>query len=80
MMADMDDHSSSAVHVYSLVIVQRAGAVGTSTVFWLYAVACVVSVVFIATCVPETKDKSLEQIDDAIAMQQQRILRLYAAV
>jgi len=55
----------------------RAGAVGTSTVFFLYALACVVSVVFIAACVPETKDRSLEQVDDAVAVQQQRMIRTY---
>ena len=55
----------------------RAGVVGASTVFFLYAVACLVSVVFIAACVPETKDRSLEQVDDAVAVQQQRMIRTY---
>jgi len=59
------------------VIGGRAGAVGSSTVFFLYAVACAVSIFFIAACVPETKDRSLEKVDDAIAVQQRRMLRLY---
>jgi len=53
------------------------GAVGTSTVMFVYAAACGVSLVFIAACVPETKDRSLEQVDDAVATQQRRLLRLY---
>ena len=55
------------------------GAVGPSTVFWFYSVACVVAVVFIAAFVPETKDKSLEQVNDAIIVQQRLIQRMYAA-
>lgn len=31
--------------------------------FWLYALFCVVSVVFVAICVPETKGKTLEAIE-----------------
>jgi len=53
------------------------GAVGTSTVMFVYAAACGVSLVFIAACVPETKDRSLEQVDDAVATQQRRLLSLY---
>lgn len=31
--------------------------------FWIYAALCVVALVFIARCVPETKGKTLEQIE-----------------
>ena len=38
-------------------------AVGQSYLFLLYAALCVVSLVFIARVVPETKGKSLEEIE-----------------
>ena len=31
--------------------------------FWEYGSLCVVAFVFVATCVPETKGKSLEEIE-----------------
>jgi len=60
-----------------MVVCVSAGAVGTSTLFLMYSVSCVVAVLFIALFVPETKDKSLEQVNDAICVQQQRIRRMY---
>jgi len=39
----------------------NADAVGSSTAFWLYGVACFVAVAFIAAFVPETKDRRLEE-------------------
>jgi len=39
---------------------KHLGAAGT---FWIYAVICVVGFVFIRLCLPETKGKTLEQIE-----------------
>lgn len=36
---------------------------GRSTTFWTYAVMCAVSVVFVALFIPETKGKTLEEIE-----------------
>jgi MFS family permease len=46
---------------YTFPILNRTlGAAGT---FWLYAAICVLGFVFIVRRLPETKDKSLEQIE-----------------
>ncbi len=39
------------------------GAVGMAKVFWLYAAICFAGFVFVYRCVPETKGKTLEQIE-----------------
>ena len=65
---------------YVTGVVYTTGAAGTSTIFWLYALACAVSVVFVAACVPETKDRSLEQVNDALTVQRRRLLRLYDTI
>ena len=36
---------------------------GESTLFALYAAMCALSIGFVARCVPETKGKSLEEIE-----------------
>jgi SP family arabinose:H+ symporter-like MFS transporter len=37
--------------------------IGTSATFWLFAVISLIAVIFCAKVVPETKGKSLEQIE-----------------
>lgn len=39
-----------------------AGSIGTSFTFIFYAVICIVAVLFIYKYVPETKNRTLEQI------------------
>ena len=39
------------------------GALGTATTFWLYAAICFAGFVFVFCKVPETKGKSLEEIE-----------------
>jgi len=39
------------------------GAIGTGNTFWLYAVICVLGFIFIRFKLPETKNKTLEQIE-----------------
>jgi SP family xylose:H+ symportor-like MFS transporter len=34
--------------------------------FWIYAFMCVVSVIFVSRCIPETKGKSLEDIEKMV--------------
>lgn len=41
-------------------------ALGTYTAFWIFAVFCVVSVLFVFFLLPETKGKSLQQIQDEL--------------
>ena len=40
---------------------------GPALLFFLYAALCAVSLVFVCTCVPETKGKSLEEIEAKLA-------------
>jgi MFS transporter, SP family, xylose:H+ symportor len=42
-------------------------ALGAAGTFWLYAAVCFAGFAFIWTCVPETKGKSLEQIEKDLA-------------
>jgi MFS transporter, SP family, galactose:H+ symporter len=47
------------VSQFFLTMVER---LGTSVTFWLYAVLCVVTIVFVRTMVPETKQELLEEV------------------
>jgi sugar porter (SP) family MFS transporter len=38
-------------------------AVGAAVTFWIYAAICVAGFVFVKTCLPETKGKTLEEIE-----------------
>src|ERR1700739_5028727 len=49
--------------VISLTFLSLLQALGTSGSFWLYAALCAVTVVFAARFVPETRGRSLEEIE-----------------
>lgn len=51
------------------ILNQRLGAAGT---FWCYGVICLLGFLFIAARVPETKGKSLEEIEAALAHKKPR--------
>ncbi len=46
---------------YTFPLLERG--IGTGNTFWIYAAICAVGFVFIRACVPETKGKSLEDIE-----------------
>jgi sugar porter (SP) family MFS transporter len=54
----------------SFFFLQLIGVVGRPVTFWIYAGLGVVAVVFFAVRVPETKDRSLEQIEREIGGEQ----------
>lgn len=41
-------------------------SMGTYTAFWIFTVCCIVSVVFTVMLLPETKGKTLQQIQDEL--------------
>ena len=47
----------------TLTTLSLIGALGTSGTFWLYALITIIALVFIVRYVPETKERSLEQIE-----------------
>ncbi|MGH9327398.1 MAG: sugar porter family MFS transporter [Terriglobia bacterium] len=47
----------------SVTFLSLVGAIGARFAFWLYAAACVAAFIFSAKLVPETKDKTLEEIE-----------------
>jgi MFS transporter, SP family, xylose:H+ symportor len=49
------------VLTYTFPLLERG--IGTGNTFWIYAAICAVGLVFIRACVPETKGKSLEEIE-----------------
>ena len=56
--------SDLLVTVTFLTLVERLGARGS---FWLYAIACVAAFIFSARMVPETKGRTLEEIETSWA-------------
>jgi sugar porter (SP) family MFS transporter len=49
---------------YTFPILERG--IGTGNTFWIYAAICAVGFVFVRLCVPETRGKSLEQIESEL--------------
>src|SRR5581483_6178999 len=49
---------------YTFPILERK--IGTGNTFWIYAGVCAVGFVFVRVCVPETKGKTLEQIESEL--------------
>ena len=54
----------SANLLISVTFLSLVNALGKSVVFWIYAVFAAAGIVFVRFCVPETKGRSLEDIDD----------------
>lgn len=50
----------------SLTTLTLAGALGTAGMFWLYAVVNALAVAFVWRCVPETRGRSLEEIEASL--------------
>lgn len=50
----------------SATFLDLVGALGSAGAFMVYAILSIVAVVFIASMVPETKGRSLEQIEEAL--------------
>nr|CAD7197762.1 unnamed protein product [Timema douglasi] len=48
------------------LFVSLVGLMGSSLVFWLFGFFCVVATLFVFCCVPETKGRSLQQIQDEL--------------
>jgi len=57
--------SDLLVTITFLTLVERLGARGS---FWLYAAACVAALFFSARMVPETKGRTLEEIETSWTM------------
>ncbi len=53
----------SANLLVTLTFLTAVNALGKDVVFWIYAAFAAVGLVFVRLCVPETKDRSLEDID-----------------
>lgn len=53
----------AACYVVSQTFPTLLARVGSAATFWLYAALCAVALVFVSRCVPETKGKSLEEIE-----------------
>jgi MFS transporter, SP family, galactose:H+ symporter len=57
--------------IVSATFLDMVNALGTAAAFVVYAILSVVALLFVALMVPETKGRSLEQIEDALAPAQQ---------
>ena len=53
--------------IVAATFLDLVGAFGSAGAFLVYAVLSVVALVFVARLVPETKGRSLEQIEDSLA-------------
>jgi MFS transporter, SP family, galactose:H+ symporter len=54
----------SANLLISVTFLSAVNALGKDVVFWIYAGFAAVGIVFVRFCVPETKGRSLEDVDD----------------
>jgi sugar porter (SP) family MFS transporter len=54
----------SANLLISVTFLSAVNALGKDVVFWIYAAFAAAGIVFVRFCVPETKGRSLEDIDD----------------
>jgi MFS transporter, SP family, galactose:H+ symporter len=52
--------------IVSATFLDLVGALGSAGAFLVYAILSIVALVFIASMVPETKGRSLEQIEDSL--------------
>lgn len=46
-----------------MTIIIFADAIGNHGAFWFFGCICVIGLVFVILCVPETQGKSLEEIE-----------------
>jgi MFS family permease len=53
----------AACYLVSQTFPTLLARLGSAATFWLYGAMCVVALVFVTRCVPETKGKSLEEIE-----------------
>ena len=49
--------------VMTLIFAQLKGALGIDGVFYLFAAICGLSFFFVLACVPETKGKTIEELE-----------------
>jgi hypothetical protein len=54
----------SANLLITVTFLSAVDALGKDVVFWIYAAFAAVGIVFVRLCVPETKGRSLEEIED----------------
>jgi membrane protein implicated in regulation of membrane protease activity len=52
--------------IVAATFLDLVAALGSASAFLVYAILSVVAVVFVARLVPETKGRSLEQIEDSL--------------
>ena len=52
-----------ACYLVSVTFPSLLAGIGSAMTFWTYGLMCAVAIVFVWTCVPETKGKSLEEIE-----------------
>jgi MFS transporter, SP family, galactose:H+ symporter len=60
--ATMSNRSASLL--ISVTFLTLISAIGKSWTFWLYAIFAGLAIVFVARCVPETRGRPLEHIDE----------------
>jgi MFS family permease len=58
--------------IVSATFLDFISLVGASTAFWTYGVVCGLAVVFVARFVPETKDRTLEDISSSLHVDRQQ--------
>jgi len=56
--------------IVSATLLDLVGALGNAGAFLVYAMLSIVATAFIASMVPETKGRNLEQIEDALESSQ----------
>lgn len=58
--------SAAFVFIISKYFVYVITLIGNATTYWLFSGNCILTALFIAFCIPETKGKSFEKIQEAL--------------